>query len=33
MFQSIEVVGNDLELRGTIASPTVKIAKMTIAGE
>jgi PmbA protein len=33
MFQNIEVVGNDLELRGTIAAPTVKIAKMTIAGE
>ncbi|NOT56297.1 MAG: TldD/PmbA family protein [Deltaproteobacteria bacterium] len=33
MFQSIEVIGNDLDLRGTIAAPTLKIAKMTIAGE
>jgi PmbA protein len=33
MFQNIEVVGNDLELRGTIAAPTLKIARMTIAGE
>jgi PmbA protein len=32
MFQAIEGVGNDLELRGRIAAPTVKIAKMTIAG-
>jgi PmbA protein len=33
MFQNIEVIGNDLELRSTIAAPTLKIAKMTIAGE
>ncbi len=33
MFKSIEAIGNDLELRGTIAAPTLKIAKMTIAGE
>ncbi len=33
MFQKIEVIGNDLELRGTIAAPTLKIARMTIAGE
>lgn len=33
MFQNIEVIGNDLELRGTIAAPTLKIARMTIAGE
>lgn len=33
MFHNIEVVGNDLELRGTIAAPTLKIARMTIAGE
>jgi PmbA protein len=32
MFQAIEGVGNDLELRGRIAAPTVKISKMTIAG-
>jgi PmbA protein len=33
MFQNIEMVGDDLELRGRIAAPTVKIASMTIAGE
>ncbi|HKA54911.1 MAG TPA: metallopeptidase TldD-related protein, partial [Candidatus Binatia bacterium] len=33
MFQNIETVGNDLELRGSIAAPTIKIARMTIAGE
>lgn len=33
MFQNIEMVGSDLELRGRIASPTIKIARMTIAGE
>lgn len=32
MFKDIEVVGNDLERRGTISAPTVKIARMTIAG-
>jgi PmbA protein len=33
MFQNIEVIGNDLDLRSTIAAPTLKIAQMTIAGE
>ncbi|MFM8551048.1 MAG: metallopeptidase TldD-related protein, partial [Nitrospiraceae bacterium] len=32
MFADIELVGNDLESRGRIASPTVKIGEMTIAG-
>jgi len=32
IFADIEMVGNDLEFRGRIASPTVKIADMTIAG-
>ncbi|HEY1235628.1 MAG TPA: TldD/PmbA family protein [Candidatus Binatia bacterium] len=32
MFQHIEAVGNDLELRGRIASPTIKISHMTVAG-
>lgn len=32
MFQDIEAVGNDLELRGRIASPTIKISRMTVAG-
>ena len=33
MFQNIEMVGSDLELRGRIASPTIKISQMTIAGD
>ena len=33
MFQGIETVGNDLELRGRVASPTIKISKMTVAGD
>ena len=33
MFLSLESVGNDLELRGRIAAPTVKISRMTVAGE
>lgn len=32
MLQNIEVIGNDLELRGPIAAPTLKIGRMTIAG-
>ena len=33
MFKQIEVVGNDLDLRSTVAAPTLKIARMTVAGE
>ncbi len=33
MFQHIEMVGNDLEFRGRIASPTVKIRSMMVAGQ
>ena len=33
MFHNIEMVGNDLEMRGRIVAPTLKIAKMTVAGE
>jgi PmbA protein len=33
MFQSIEMVGNDLHWRSSAASPTIKIAEMMIAGE
>jgi PmbA protein len=33
MFQNIEMAGSDLELRGRIASPTIKISQMTIAGD
>ena len=32
MFRDIEVVGNDLALRQSIAAPTIKIAKLTVAG-
>ncbi|MGH7208641.1 MAG: TldD/PmbA family protein, partial [Nitrospiraceae bacterium] len=32
MLADIEMVGNDLEFRGRIASPTVKIGEMMIAG-
>lgn len=33
MLMNIEMVGNDLELRGSIAAPTLKISRMTIAGQ
>jgi PmbA protein len=33
MFENIEMVGNDLEMRGRIASPTIKISQMTVAGD
>jgi PmbA protein len=33
MFHNIEMVGSDLEMRGRIASPTIKISQMTIAGD
>jgi PmbA protein len=32
MLRRIEMIGNDLEWRGSIAAPTLKIARMTIAG-
>jgi PmbA protein len=32
MFQNIEMVGDDLEMRGRIAAPTLKISLMTVAG-
>jgi PmbA protein len=32
MFKDIEIIGNDLEFRGRIASPTIKISEMMIAG-
>jgi len=32
ILMNIELVGNDLELRSTIASPTLKISRMTVAG-
>jgi PmbA protein len=33
MFQNIEMIGDDLELRGRIAAPTLKISQMTVAGD
>jgi len=32
MLKDIEVVGNDLVFRGRIASPTIKISEMMVAG-
>jgi len=32
MWMHVEAIGNDLVFRGRIASPTVKIAEMTVAG-
>ena len=32
MFADIEMIGNDLEFRGRIASPTIKIREMMVAG-
>jgi PmbA protein len=32
MLQQIEMIGNDLEWRGSIVAPTLKIARMTLAG-
>jgi PmbA protein len=32
MFKNIEMVGNDLQMRSRISSPTIKISKMTVAG-
>jgi PmbA protein len=33
MFQNVEMAGNDLQWRSTIAAPTLKISRMTVAGE
>jgi PmbA protein len=33
MFQNISMVGNDLAMRGRIAAPTIKIDRMTVAGD
>ena len=33
MFQNIDMIGNDLQLRGRIAAPTLKISQMTVAGD
>jgi PmbA protein len=33
MWQGVEAIGNDLVFRGRVASPTIKIAEMTVAGD
>ena len=33
LLKNVEMVGNDLEFRGSICGPTIKVAEMTIAGE
>src|ERR1051325_4710110 len=33
MLQSISAIGSDLEFRGSIASPTLLVSEMTVAGE
>jgi PmbA protein len=32
LLQSVEMVGNDLEFRGSICGPTIKVAEMLVAG-
>jgi PmbA protein len=33
MFRDIEMIGSDLEFRGPIAAPTLKIREMTVGGK
>jgi len=33
LVQSVEMIGNDLEFRGSTASPTIKVAEITVAGQ
>jgi len=33
MYAAIEMIGNDLDLRHAVAAPTIKIGRMTVAGE
>jgi PmbA protein len=33
MFSQIEMIGNDLEFRGTVAAPTLRVTQMTVAGD
>ena len=33
MLRDVEMVGNDLEMRSRICAPTIKIGRMTVAGE
>jgi PmbA protein len=32
MYRNIEALGSDLELRHSVSAPTIKIARMTVAG-
>ncbi|HEY5593574.1 MAG TPA: metallopeptidase TldD-related protein, partial [Nitrospiria bacterium] len=32
ILMNIEMIGNDLEFRSTVASPTLKLSRMTVAG-
>jgi PmbA protein len=32
LWQSLDAIGNDLDLRTSTASPTIRVAKMTVAG-
>jgi PmbA protein len=32
MYDAIEIIGNDLEFRHSVVAPTIKIARMTVAG-
>jgi len=33
MWSNVAEIGNDLEFRGSVASPTIRIEGMTVAGE
>lgn len=33
MFEQIEVIGSDLDLRSNVRAPTLKVARMTVAGQ
>jgi PmbA protein len=33
MLEAVDAVGNDLLWLGTVAAPTLRIARMTVAGE
>ena len=33
MLQSIEAIGNDLDFRGSVAAPTIKMGEMTVGGK
>jgi len=33
MLLGMEVVGSDLEFRGSVAAPTLKIGEMTVGGK